>query len=101
MKKVKIIPTVAFANGRRFEAHFMSMISASDNLFDHVIFRYTLFDIGGNYAGESTFELKGDDYKVWDATPEHAYKLCLSAISLECQPRVGGEDDKTYSMFEE
>ena len=101
MKKVKILPTVAFANGKRFEAHFMSMTSASDNLFDHVIFRYTLYDIQGAYAGESSFELKGEDYKKWDASPEGAYKLCLEAISLECQPRIGGGDDRTYSMFEE
>jgi hypothetical protein len=101
MKKVKIIPTIAFANGKRFEAHFLSMTSAYDNLFNHVVFRYKLYCINGVEAGESTFELKDDAYREWDTTPEHAYKLCLEAISLECQPRVGGEDDKTYSMFEE
>jgi len=99
MKKVKIIPTVAFANGKRFEAHFMSMTSAYDNLFNHVVFRYKLYCINGVEAGESTFELKGEDYAAWDTTPEHAYTLCLAAISLECQPRIGG--DRNYSMFEE
>ena len=91
---------MAFANGKKFMAHFMSMTSASDNLFDHVIFRYTLFDENGVQAGESTFELKDDAYRAWDTTPEHAYLLCLEALSLELQPRIGG-DDKTYSMFEE
>lgn len=98
MKKVKIIPTVAFANGKRFQAHYMSMTSAFDNLFDHVVFRYKLYDANGVEAGESTYELKDDAYKVWDTTPEHAYELCLSAISLDLLPKAPGSSD---CIFEE
>jgi hypothetical protein len=106
MKKTKIIPQPAFANGKRFMAHYMSMISCFDDLFNHVIFRYTLYDENGVHAGESTFELTGEGYAAWDTTPEHAYLLCLAAISLEHQPKLAqtseeGNNDKTYSMFED
>jgi hypothetical protein len=101
MKKVKIIPQMAFANGKKFEAHFLSMTSCFDNLFNHVVFRYTLYDITGVQAGESTFELKDEAYTAWDTTPEHAYTLCLEAITLQFQPKIGGDDNKSQSMFEE
>ena len=59
-------------------------MSISDNLCDHVIFKYTLLDAGGAWAGESTYELKGlDQYSTWFATPEGAYVIVAAGIGLE------------------
>ena len=54
MKTVKVNPQAAFANGKRLVAEAINVVSISDNLFDHVIFKYTLFDKDGVWAGEST-----------------------------------------------
>jgi hypothetical protein len=66
------------------------VVSISDNLFDHVIFKYTLFDENGCWAGESTHSLKGlEEYQTWDASPEGAYNIVIEALGLTTQPSVG------------
>jgi hypothetical protein len=90
MKKVSVNPQAAFANGKRMVAEAINVVSISDNLFDHVIFKYTLFDKDGAWAGESTYELKGlEEYQTWDASPEGAYLLVIEALGLTTQPKVG------------
>jgi hypothetical protein len=90
MKKVSVNPQAAFANGKRMVAEAINVVSISDNLFDHVVFRYTLFDKDGVWAGESTYELKGlEEYQTWDASPEGAYLLVIEALGLTTQPKVG------------
>ena len=89
MKTVQITPQLAFANGKRMEATQFNVVSISDNLFDHVIFKYTLFDENMVWAGESTTELVGvTAYKTWDATPEGAYTIVAGHIGLEIAPTV-------------
>jgi hypothetical protein len=84
MKTVQIKPQSAFANGKRMTASQFNLVSISDNLFDHVIFKYTLFDKNMVWAGESTFELKGlEQYKTWDASPAGAYAIVAAGIGLE------------------
>ena len=90
MKKVKVNPQEAFANCKRMVAEAINVVSIADNLFDHVIFKYTLFDKDGVWAGESTYELKGSEqYGKWDASPEGAYNIVIEAIGLTTQPTVG------------
>lgn len=80
----------AFANGRRVKATAINVVSVRDNLFDHVIFEYTLFDENGAFAGASTFELKGEDaYKTWDASAEGAYRIVCQGIEVEFTESVG------------
>jgi hypothetical protein len=86
MKTVKVNPQAAFANGKRLVAEAINVVSISDNLFDHVVFRYTLFDKDGVWAGESTYELKGSEqYGTWDFSPEGAYNIVISALGLEAK----------------
>ena len=92
MKTVQIKSTTAFANGKRMDATQFNVVSIQDNLFDHVIFKYTLFDENMVWAGESTFELNGSSqYGQWDATPAGAYSLVAQGIGLE----IIEEDGKT------
>ena len=89
MKTVQIVPQLAFANGKRMEATQFNVVSISDNLFDHVVYKYTLFDENMVWAGESTTELVGlEQYQTWDATPEGAYTIVAAAIGLEIAPSV-------------
>lgn len=91
IKTVQIKPQTAFANGQRVTATQFNVVSISDNLFDHVIFKYTLLDVNGTWAGESTYELKGvEQYQTWDATPAGAYKIVASGIGVEIVPVVKG-----------
>ena len=84
MKTVQIKPQIAFANGKKMSATQLNVVSISDNLFDHVVFKYTLLDENGVWAGESTFELKGlEDYSTWDATPNGAFEIVATGIGLE------------------
>ena len=90
MKTVKVNPQAAFANGKRLVAEAINVVSISDNLFDHVIFKYTLFDKDGVWAGESTHSLSGkEEYQTWDASPEGAYNIVIEALGLTTQPTVG------------
>jgi len=84
MKTVQIKPQIAFANGKRMEATQFNVVSISDNLFDAVTFKYTLYDENMVWAGESTFSLEGrETYLTWDASPEGAYSLVAQGIGLE------------------
>lgn len=89
MRTVQIKPQLAFANGKRMEATQFNVVSISDNLFDAVTFKYTLFDENLVWAGESTFSLEGrETYLTWDASPEGAYTLVAAGIGLELAPSV-------------
>ena len=95
MKSVQIKPQLAFANGQRVTATQFNVVSIQDNLFDHVIFKYTLLDAGGVWAGESTYELNGiEQYSTWFATPEGAYEIVAEGIGLE----IIKEDTKTVFL---
>jgi hypothetical protein len=84
MITVQVKPQAAFANGKRMTATQFNVVSISDNLFDHVIFKYTLFDENMVWAGESTFELNGrETYLTWDASASGAYTLVAEGIGLE------------------
>jgi hypothetical protein len=84
MKIVKIKPAICYANGKRVVATQLNVTSVQDNLFDHVIFKYTLFDDAGQWAGESTYALVGlAQYQTWFATPEGAFEIVAAGIGLE------------------
>lgn len=84
MKTVEIAPVRAFANGNKVEATKLNVVSISDNLFDNVTFRYTLYDANNSWAGESTFSLNGiDEYSEWDTSPEGAYAIVANGIGVE------------------
>ena len=87
-KKIKPFP--AFANGQRMTATAISVVSVSDNLFDHVVFKYTLLTAQGEWAGEASHELKGlEQYRTWDASPEGAYTIVAAGVGLEFEPVIG------------
>jgi len=89
MRKVPVTPQVAYANGKQSTIEAIHVTSVFDNLFDHVIFRYTLLDKSGVQCGEGSYELKGEFYKTWDATPEQAYTIVIEALGLMISPMVG------------
>jgi hypothetical protein len=89
IKTAAIKPQAAFANGKRMTATQFNVVSISDNLFDHAIFKYTLLDANGTWAGESTFELTTENYGTWDTTAEGAYKIVADGIGVELAPSVG------------
>jgi hypothetical protein len=93
MKTVHIRPQASFANGKRVTATQFTVVSISDNLFDHVVFKYTLFDEKMGYAGESTFELDASNYSTWDTTPAGAYKIVAAGIGVEIV------EEDTKAMF--
>jgi hypothetical protein len=89
MKTVKVNPQAAFANGKRLVAEAINVVSISDNLFDHVVFRYTLVDKDGVWAGESTYELKGSEqYGKWDTSAQNAYEIVIAGLGLEILPTL-------------
>lgn len=84
MRTVQITPKTAFANGKRMTATQFNVVSIEDNLFDHVVFKYTLFDENMVWSGESVFSLDGrETYLTWDASAEGAYRLVADGIGLE------------------
>jgi hypothetical protein len=95
MKTVHIRPQASFANGKRVTATQFTVVSISDNLFDHVVFKYTLFDENMGYAGESIFELNASNYSTWDTTPTGAYKIVAAGIGIEII-----EQDKKVEFIE-
>jgi hypothetical protein len=97
MRAVQIKPQAAFANGKRMVATQFNVVSISDNLFDAVTFKYTLFDENMVWAGESTYSLEGrETYLTWDASPEGAYTIVAAGIGLEIASTVNKN-----SMFAE
>jgi hypothetical protein len=86
MKTVKIKPYTAFVNGKRIVATQLNVFSIQDNLFDHVIFKYTLLDDDGLWAGESTYELNGlAEYQTWNTTADNAFEIVAAGIGLEVE----------------
>jgi hypothetical protein len=84
MLTVEITPQLAFANGKRMEATQFNVVSISDNLYDSVTFKYTLYDANMVWSGESTVSLEGREaYVTWDATATGAHKIVANAIGLE------------------
>lgn len=84
MKKVTITPVTCYANGKQMTATQFNVVSVSDNLFDKVVFKYTLFTEKGEWAGEAAFTLDGCDcYDKWDASPEGAYTIVAKGVGLE------------------
>lgn len=87
MKTVHIKPSIAYVNGKRMAATQLNVVSVQDNLFDHVVFKYTLLDDGNQWAGEATYELVGlEQYQTWFATPEGAFEIVAAGIGLEIIP---------------
>lgn len=83
MKIVKVNPVPSFCSNGPKVVEGLNVQSVADNLESHVIFKYTLFDINGNWAGEGQFELKGEDYAAWDGSVGMAYQIVASGIGLE------------------
>jgi hypothetical protein len=81
-----IVPHSAFVNGKKVMAHGINVVSVADNLFDHVVFKYTLYDADCRWAGEGAHELKGTAYAAWDASAEGAFVVVADALDLEFVP---------------
>lgn len=89
MKTISVKPAVAYANGKRMIATQFNVESVYDNLFDRVVFKYTLLDAGNQWAGEATYELNGlVEYSTWFATPSGAFEIVAKGIGLEIEPPV-------------
>ena len=93
MKTVAIKPVLAFANGKRMIATQLNVISREDNLFDFVLFEYTLFDDANQFAGSSTYTLPVlAEYSTWNATPSGAFVIVAAGIGVELEtPAVEGK----------
>jgi hypothetical protein len=84
MKSVKVTPQIAYANGKQVTVKAINVQSVFDNLFDHVIFKYTLLDANCVQCGEGSYELKGGEYyKTWDASAKGAYKIVIEGLGLQ------------------
>jgi hypothetical protein len=90
MKKVKVTPQIAYTNGKQATIEAVNVTSVFDNLFDHAILKYTLLDKNGVQCGEGAHEIKGEEYREWDASAECAYLIVIQGIGLEVLPSVGG-----------
>jgi hypothetical protein len=80
---MNITPVQCFNNGIKLEASKIIVESVRDNLYDHVIFKYTLLTENGQQAGESTVALTGEYYSEWDASADGAYQIVCDYIGLE------------------
>lgn len=90
MITVQIKPATAYVNGKQMVAEAINVVSVSDNLFDHVVFKYTLLTAEGLWAGEASYELVGrEQYTTWDASPEGAYTIVAKGIGVEFVPALG------------
>lgn len=97
MKTVQIVPATCYCNGRQVIAQHLNVISVSDNLFDHVQFKYTLFDERKQFAGEAMYELNGiEEYSTWDASAEGAYEIVAKGLGLEIVPEI---NDKMFTII--
>jgi len=88
MKSVKVTHQIAYANGKQVTVEAINVQSVFDNLFDHVTFRYILLDSNGVHCGEGAYELKGERYGEWDASPENAYEIVIAGLGLEILPTL-------------
>jgi hypothetical protein len=84
-----IKPYSAFVNGRKMIAAKINVQSVYDDLFGLVVFKYTLYDEAGSWAGEASCELVGEAYHTWDGTPEHAFTIVADLIGVTFEPVVG------------
>jgi hypothetical protein len=89
MRTVEISPVIAFANGKQLTATHLTVGVIMDNLFDHAVFRYTFFGDGGQFAGESTFDIKDEAYTAWDFTAQNAFEIVADGLGLTILPQVG------------
>jgi adenine-specific DNA methylase len=89
MKSVKVIPQIAYANGKQVTFEAINVQSVYDDLFSHVTFRYILLDANNVHCGEGAYELKGERYGEWDASAESAYKIVIASLGLMISPMVG------------
>lgn len=99
MQFKKIKPSIAYANGKRMTAEAINVVSRDDDLFGNVVFRYTLFNASGEWAGESCLTCKYTQSEkskflgldedgatvlcAWDASADGAYTVVAEAIGLE------------------
>ena len=84
MITVSIKPEKCYVNGKQIIATQFNVVSISDNLFNHVTFKYTLLDENGVWCGEAVTELKGEEeYTKWDASPAGAYQIVADKVGLE------------------
>ena len=109
MTTKQIQPVIAYANGKRMTAEQVNVVSVSDNLFDTVILKHTLYNALGAWAGEACNEFQyevceaglseyieseisvsgGIHLCKWDASPEGAYKIVAQALGFEFVPSIG------------
>ena len=90
MKSVKVTHQIAYANGKQVTVEAINVQSVFDNLFDRVVFKYTLLDANGVQCGEGSYELNGEEqYTKWDASPQGAYEIVIAGLGLEVSPMVG------------
>jgi hypothetical protein len=80
MRQVKPYP--AFVNGSKITVENINVQSIFDDLESNVTFKYTLFDLGGQWAGEGVHSLGPDTYNDWDASVFGAYEIVAKGIGL-------------------
>jgi hypothetical protein len=84
-----IKPHSALINGRMRVVTAINVRSYDDDLFGYVVFKYTLYDEAGSWAGDGKEELVGEAYQAWDSTPEHAFTIVADLIGVTFEPVVG------------
>jgi hypothetical protein len=89
MKKVQLVPSVGYCNGKQHTIEAINVQSVFDNLFDHVIFKYILLTKDDVQCGEGSYELNGEDqYKTWDTSAQNAFEIVIAGLGLEISPTV-------------
>jgi hypothetical protein len=88
MKSVKVVPQIAYANGKQHTIEAINVQSVFDDLFQRVVFRYLLLTQNGIQCGEGSYELNGERYGEWDASPENAYEIVIAGLGLEILPTL-------------
>lgn len=83
MKIVRVKQFPSFCNGQRSTVTGFNLCSVCDNLDDHVIFKYALFNADNTQVGEGQYQLYADDYHAWDSTASDAYRIVAAGLGLE------------------
>jgi hypothetical protein len=92
MKSVRIIPQIAYANGKQAIIHSVHVASVFDDLFSRVVFKYVLLDEYRQPCGEGAYEIKDKTvYDSWDSTPEGAYLMVIDYLGMQVQPTIGAQ----------
>jgi hypothetical protein len=89
MIKVALLPSIGYCNGKQYTIEAINVQSVFDDLFQKVVFRYLLLTKNGVQCGEGSYELNGERYGEWDASPDKAYKIVIAGLGLEVSPMVG------------